>query len=909
MSYTKPSVLVYEELQNSGGVASTTPDLGAVIVGPLFNVVRVDPTSQSSLASTLSATMLNISQLTTHVTDGGSPIAQAIKLTNKYPGQEVVPSSVTVAATSALVNTTSFIYSDGNSTDVAVIGGWFNANHRSRFVFGYDEGITDPFIVNKGATNQYTYRNGTDAGGSGGSPTATIGSVGDYYFNTGTGVTYQLVQYTSSFTASISGTVMTVTGAITGSPIAVEMNISGTGVTVGTEIVSLGSGTGGDGTYNIDNSQTVSSTTITAISDPIYVAVTTISSLTPSDASALPLSLLPDSSDVHVKVGDTVYITYTNPDTSAVTHTSSTITAVNLGTVYSSSTAANVGKQHLVDFTIADAIPTFVSSSAVSLTIQVQRAYSYLNVPITYTYSSTVHQNFDTITTAITNTAYSYTDFVYTTDIDDNEYIWLLQSAAAAYASAPVVNPTTYKIFSGSFYVAYQALRQDKYSTVLTIADTTDLAGQLVEATDLNPLGLGVELALANSGGAPIMALSLQKVGGYWPGAVTPAGYPGDVQYDWLGALERLENQRGAYALTPLTQDLSIIDEFGVHVVSMSSPKFASWRVAIVNTKIPTELYILTNANTVAPATTATKVTVAGKAYLQDLTENFITSGVTPGDEVVVTQVTTDSNPTSAVTYTVNAVVNNNTLDLVGFPAHPISDASQITYYVERVLTNSQQATEVASTSSTLGTSYGAGRVWHIQPDQIGVTVNGATKYLPGYYLAAALAGMVAGFPVQQGFTNIAVAGIEDLRDSNFYFRRTDLDTMAAAGTCLFVQDIQGGIPYCRHELTTDMSTLQYREMMLVKNWDFLAYYFYNIAKPFIGSWNITPDTLSNIKQSLIAGCQQLMNQKLPRIGAPLLSYTEPTVVQDANNKDNVNVNLPIALVTPANYINLYLII
>jgi hypothetical protein len=65
----------------------------------------------------------------------------------------------------------------------------------------------------------------------------------------------------ASYTASISGTVMTVS-AIAGGFIAAGQTISGTGVTGGTTISSLGTGTGGTGTYNVSASQTVASTNI-----------------------------------------------------------------------------------------------------------------------------------------------------------------------------------------------------------------------------------------------------------------------------------------------------------------------------------------------------------------------------------------------------------------------------------------------------------------------------------------------------------------------------------------------------------------------------------------------------------------------------------------------------------------------
>jgi hypothetical protein len=78
--------------------------------------------------------------------------------------------------------------------------------------------------------------------------------------------TYQLNIYQATqnpvFTGSISGTTLTVT-AVTSGNIGIGSVISGTGITVGTTITGLISGTGSTGTYTVSASQTVASTTIT----------------------------------------------------------------------------------------------------------------------------------------------------------------------------------------------------------------------------------------------------------------------------------------------------------------------------------------------------------------------------------------------------------------------------------------------------------------------------------------------------------------------------------------------------------------------------------------------------------------------------------------------------------------------
>jgi hypothetical protein len=100
---------------------------------------------------------------------------------------------------------------------------------------------------------------------------------GDIYLNAGTdahlGVRIQgnkiefsasrQAQTRGSFTGSISGTTLTITAVAFGT-LAVGTNINGSGITPGTIIGALGTGTGGVGTYILASAQTVASTTITS---------------------------------------------------------------------------------------------------------------------------------------------------------------------------------------------------------------------------------------------------------------------------------------------------------------------------------------------------------------------------------------------------------------------------------------------------------------------------------------------------------------------------------------------------------------------------------------------------------------------------------------------------------------------
>ena len=73
------------------------------------------------------------------------------------------------------------------------------------------------------------------------------------------------LEFTTTCTASITSTTMTVSSVPVGAPpLTIGMILSGTGVTQGTRITALLTGTGGTGTYQISPGKNVSATTITA---------------------------------------------------------------------------------------------------------------------------------------------------------------------------------------------------------------------------------------------------------------------------------------------------------------------------------------------------------------------------------------------------------------------------------------------------------------------------------------------------------------------------------------------------------------------------------------------------------------------------------------------------------------------
>lgn len=541
----------------------------------------------------------------------------------------------------------------------------------------------------------------------------------------------------------------------------------------------------------------------------------------------------------------------TNPQTSTL-RVEAGDTVIITGTGWSTSSTVQTvvsSSDEVIQLTLTDSI--YPSSGGSAATLEVRKAYNNLLVPITYD----AYTNYNTSSATVNNS--------------------VVVSALPKIAYGV--------IRSGYVHASYKALRTDLSASVLDFGNLADAQGVLGDASEDNPLALAVQLALANTtGGVKAIAISTDDLAGY------------------QNALDLAEQVR-IYALVPLTQSIDILALFQQHVEQLSTPEQAAWRMALVNTAIPTVEYVgqynptLVNANGGNNTITLT----AGSYILNSSNSSFVSDGVVAGDLVKITAHT----PATPVNTSVQVleVISNQQLRV----AAPSGNLTAVSFYIQRNLTKVQQAASVAAAS----TSFSSSRVVHVQPDLCAVSVNGVTKYLPGYYLCAGLAGLVSGLPAQKGLTNIGLAGFTDLSHSNFYFTRAQLNTMAAAGTLLMVQEAQGTLPYVRHSLTTDMTVLQYREIQQVKNIDFVSYYFYDITNGFAGRYNITPDTLRVLRTTIEAGISLLKSKVISKIGAPLTSATIAKLEQNTSNKDNVDCVMNIEIPTVMNYINIYLVV
>jgi len=316
--------------------------------------------------------------------------------------------------------------------------------------------------------------------------------------------------------------------------------------------------------------------------------------------------------------------------------------------------------------------------------------------------------------------------------------------------------------------------------------------------------------------------------------------------------------------------------------------------------------------------------TTAHRRPFRTITEaaaTYSTSKVLAGDYLQVPNPITGTSFTTSFAHKIAYVANENLLvmdtnvDVVA--TLPLAGDVNLRHRVSRTLSKANQVTELVTISQSVKNR----RIVLVWPNLATVSglVDGsktrtvsstpeAANAQPGYYLAAVVGGMTAGLPSHQGFTNLSIAGISGITNSTRYFSDTQLTTISDGGWYVFGQTSTSSLPFCIHQLTTDPTTLESGEYSVVKNFDFVSYFFQDILDEFLGDYNINTDTLGLLQQALTTGIDVLKLRKAAKIGAPLNDAAITSLAQHATVRDRVEAYMTVNLPIPLNRIGLHLV-
>lgn len=464
-------------------------------------------------------------------------------------------------------------------------------------------------------------------------------------------------------------------------------------------------------------------------------------------------------------------------------------------------------------------------------------------------------------------------------------------------------------------YMSYTAVRQDVSAVasspgLLRFDDTATLAESLYPVTADNPLALGLFFALLNAPGAQVTGLGVDEISADAPFG-TVEGFTRSAEY-----LEGFE----VYALAPLTHDQTVGQVFKTHVDFMSEPENKGERIVLWNPEVPTTaLDSLVGSGTDGDGLTTTSFDTK-IATLAALVQN---AGVTPVGTIPVSaglylDIASDSKKYSIKSVSGSQVVLRTTAG--DFAAGENDDG----YYAETALTlplisetyavrvrgealvtstGQQDKTAVAETMQSLGQTFLDRRFWMTFPDSCAATLSGIEQVLEGFYMNAAIAGMIAQQPPQQSFTNFPMTGFTRVLGSSDTFSERQLNVMAAGGAYIIVQDSQSAPLIARMALTTDLTSIETRTDSITKVVDFTAKFTRKGIRNFIGRFNITQaflDSLGSVIQGLIGF--------LVETGV-LIGGTLNNLIQDEDAPDTVLIDITLDVPYPANYIRLTLVV
>lgn len=495
--------------------------------------------------------------------------------------------------------------------------------------------------------------------------------------------------------------------------------------------------------------------------------------------------------------------------------------------------------------------------------------------------------------------------------VDGNGDLQIKQEQLRDVSGGPVAT-------SGLVYVSYTAVRLDvtpraAQPGLLRFDDTSQVEDTLSPINAENPLALGLFFALINAPGIQVTGIGVDSVS---------ADSPFGTVEGFTRAAEFLEGVE-VYSIAPMTHDQTVGQVFSTHVSAMSAPDAKGERVALINPEIPENRV----DTLVASGTDGSTTGAGGTSFdtgIANLTGLIQAAGISPIGTIPTTEglfldIGSDAKSYSIASVTGSVVVirkvfapgeNDDSFYSVTDLNDPPLPAALVDEAFSIKIRGASLATAVgpdlngiAETIAAIGQGFLNRRLWMTVPDACAATIEGSEQLIDGFYIAAALAGMVGQNPPQQSFTNFPISGFTRTIGSNDTFNDRQLNVMAAGGAWVIIQESQGAPLTSRMALTTDLTSIETRTDSITKVVDFTAKFMRNSLKNFIGRFNITQgflDTLGGVVQGVIGFLVE---------SGVLIGGNLNNIIQDEDAPDTVLIDVTLDVPFPANYIRLTLVI
>lgn len=459
-----------------------------------------------------------------------------------------------------------------------------------------------------------------------------------------------------------------------------------------------------------------------------------------------------------------------------------------------------------------------------------------------------------------------------------------------------------------NLYHAYTALRLDvsadaENPALLAFGDSTELEEALAPVTPDNPLAYGLFLALQNAGTNYVYGIGV---------GATSSDAPYGTDAAWQSALDFLE-AKDVYGLAFLTNSSTVLQAGRTHILAMSEPEEKGERVMYCWLGRPTRASDTvvasgTDGDRLTTTTFDTKVATLTQALLA---EGIDPNAITVADDVFL-DIGTDSNyynigSVSGTVITINTTftATENTDDFYTTSTLPaaISDTFSVNIRGAAIpATTAGKITEI-ETITARGEGFASRRVRMQQCDQVTVTVDGVSQLVEGFYVSAAKAGQLAGNGPAQPYTEFPITGFTAVTGSNDIYKPSQMNQGAGGGAEWIIQEGDGAPLKSRHQLTTDVSSIETQEQSITNALDFGSKLLRAIMRFYIGRFNITDTYLETLAAVAQAGLEYIVDKRV-WAGADLNN-----LLQDETNPDTILLDVTVTPFYPANRIRITLIV
>jgi hypothetical protein len=467
-------------------------------------------------------------------------------------------------------------------------------------------------------------------------------------------------------------------------------------------------------------------------------------------------------------------------------------------------------------------------------------------------------------------------------------------------------------------YISYRGIRQDVTAlaaqpSTLTFNTVAEMEEAIGPITTENPGALACFLAMSNAPTTQVTFLGVDEISDAAPYGTIDA---------WARALEILESKQ-AYCLAPITDDPYIEGLVSAHVQALSTPAARDERICFIWTEVPSRAVAITAASSTGGSTNG-----INNSFTMDVnpSSELIANGIDPGDpipyadQLYLEVVIVESNVSTLRRYSVSDV-NGVVLTLrTTFLATENTDSFYTTTTLDGLLGLSSQTwslkirgaellvqgttrkdlTAITEAAADEGQAYASRRVYYLFHGDIETSVNGLVLRVPGFYMTACKAGMVAQLAAQQPFTQVPIQGVSKVYGVDDTFTEDQMDTVADGGRYLVINF--GGQVVSRHSRSTDTSSIEARELSITKQIDKLAKSLRNTNRNFIGRYVITPNFLDMLTMANQGALEKEVLLGTVN-GAKLVS-----ILQDESNPDTILEEVEVQPAYPCNKIRITIV-